>query len=187
MFACVVIDQDAKALNKEFDYLVPAEQKIEVGMRVKVPFGARVLQGFVIDLKENSNYNSSKIKPIIEPLEDFPIIKKEMIDLMKFMCEKYHLRMSSVLKLFVPSEIREGKVKELFEKWASISEDINLDDFKRAKKQLAIIESLLCKTATSSLENLLTNLSIICGVRDISGTSIIAVLPSFKTFEIICI
>ena len=100
MFACVVIDQDTKALDKEFDYLIPDGMNIEIGMRVKVPFGARVLQGFVIDTKEQSNYNASKIKSIIEPLEDFPILKKEMLSLMQFMCEKYHLRMTSVLKLF---------------------------------------------------------------------------------------
>ena len=141
MFACVVIDQDTKALNKEFDYLIPAEQTIEAGMRVKVPFGARVLQGFVIETKQSSNYPASKLKSIIEPIEEFPIIKKEMLSLMKFMCGKYHLRMSSVLKLFVPSEIREGKAKELFEKWCELSEEVNLEDFKRAKKQLAIIES----------------------------------------------
>lgn len=142
MFASVVIDQDTKALNKEFDYLIPEGMNVEVGMRVKVPFGARVLQGFVIETKESSNYNSAKIKAIIEPIEDFAILKKEMLSLMKFMCEKYHLRMTSVLKLFVPSEIREGKVKELFEKWCSLGKELNIEEFKRAKKQLAIIEYL---------------------------------------------
>lgn len=141
MFASVVIDQDTKALDKEFDYLIPDGMDIQVGMRVKVPFGARVLQGFVIDKKEISNYPSSKIKSIIEPIEDFPILKSEMLSLMKFMCEKYHLRMTSVLKLFVPSEIREGKVKELFEKWCSLENGVSAEEFKRAKKQMEIIQS----------------------------------------------
>jgi len=142
MFASVVIDQDTKALDKEFDYLIPDGMNIQKGMRVRVPFGARVLQGFVIDTKESSNYNSAKIKAIIEPIEEFPILKKEMLSLMKFMCEKYHLRMTSVLKLFVPSEIREGKVKELFEKWGALVENVNLEELKRAKKQIAVVEFL---------------------------------------------
>ena len=142
MFASVVIDQDTKALDKEFDYLIPEGMVVELGMRVRVPFGARVLQGFVIDKKEQSNYNASKIKAILETIEDFAILKSEMLSLMKFMCEKYHLRMTSVLKLFVPSEIREGKVKELFEKWCSLSENVNIEELKRAKKQVAIVEYL---------------------------------------------
>ena len=142
MFASVVIDQDTKALDKEFDYLIPDGMNIQKGMRVRVPFGARVLQSFVIDTKESSNYNSAKIKAIIEPIEEFPILKKEMLSLMKFMCEKYHLRMTSVLKLFVPSEIREGKVKELFEKWGALVENVNLEELKRAKKQIAVVEFL---------------------------------------------
>lgn len=142
MFASVVIDQDTKALDKEFDYLIPDGMNIQKGMRVRVPFGARVLHGFVIDTKESSNYNSAKIKAIIEPIEEFPILKKEMLSLMKFMCEKYHLRMTSVLKLFVPSEIREGKVKELFEKWGALVENVNLEELKRAKKQIAVVEFL---------------------------------------------
>lgn len=141
MFACVVIDQDTKALDKEFDYLVPSDMKVEVGMRVKVPFGARVLQGFVVALKESSSCPPSKMKSVIEPLDEFAIIKPEMISLMRFMCDKYHVRMTSVLKLIVPSEIREGKVKDLFEKWGFLADNINLEEFKRAKKQTAIIES----------------------------------------------
>lgn len=142
MFASVVIDQDTKALNKEFDYLIPEGMDVQVGMRVRVPFGARLLQGFVVEKKDTSNYPSSKIKAIISKIEDFPILKREMLELMKFMCEKYHTRMTSVLKLFVPSEIREGKVKDLFEKWCILEKEIDENEFKRAKKQLDIIYSL---------------------------------------------
>lgn len=142
MFACVVIDQDTKALDREFDYLIPDKLNVEEGMRVFVPFGSRVLQGFVVQIKEQSNYNSSKIKSIISCVEDFPILKKEMLSLMRFMCQKYHLRMTSVLKLFVPSEIREGKVKELFEKWGKLTQKVDLSNFKRAKKQAEAVEFL---------------------------------------------
>ena len=34
MYAQVIIDQDAKALDKEFEYRVPTGLNIEVGMRV---------------------------------------------------------------------------------------------------------------------------------------------------------
>ena len=45
MYAKIIIDQDAKALDKVFEYVVPADMDISIGMRVYVPFGKRILQG----------------------------------------------------------------------------------------------------------------------------------------------
>ena len=82
MFASVIIDQDTKALNKVFDYRVPDEMKIEKGFRVLVPFGSRTVQAFVVELKDFSSVDPSKIKSVIAPLDDYPIIKPEMLELM---------------------------------------------------------------------------------------------------------
>ena len=141
MFASVIIDQDVKALNKVFEYLVPPHIDINVGARVSVPFGQRILQGFVIALKENCDYDASKIKKIYGVMDDFSLIKPEHIKLMQYMCDEFHLRQTSVLRLLVPSEIREGKVKDLFEKYAVLA---NYDEqsLSRAKKQLQIIQKL---------------------------------------------
>lgn len=139
MFASVIIDQDSKALDKVFEYSIPNELKIEKGMRVLVPFGTRILQGFVVDINENCEYDANKIKRIISVVEDFACIKPEMLDLMKFMCKKYHLRLTSVLKLFIPSQMREGKVKEIFEKKCKIKDD---EAKIRGQKQQAIYNYL---------------------------------------------
>ena len=147
MFASVIIDQDTKALDKEFEYKVPDEMHIEKGMRVFVPFGSRVLQGFVVDIKERCNYSEDKIKKIVSPIEDFSAIKPELLELMKFMCEKYHLRLTSVLRLFIPAEMREGKVKEIFEK-ICILKDVDLNKIK-GKKQIEIIDHLKNKKQES--------------------------------------
>ena len=141
MFASVIIDQDVKALNKVFEYLVPDGIDVQVGARVCVPFGQRTLQGFVIALKENCDYDAAKIKKIYGVMDDFALIKGELIKLMGFMCDEFHLRQTSVLRLLVPSEIREGKVKELFEKYAVLG-DYDLQSLSRAKKQQQIIQKL---------------------------------------------
>lgn len=142
MFAKVIIDQDVKVLDKVFDYLIPESFNIERGMRVLVPFGGRTLQGFVIDLSETAACDVNRIKPIYSVVENFAIIKTEMLELMNFMCGKFHLRQTSVLRLFLPSEMREGKVRPLFEKFAVLSDNIDLDSLKRAKKQYQAVELL---------------------------------------------
>lgn len=143
MFASVIIDQDTKALDKVFDYRVPPDIKIQKGDRVLVSFGARMMQGFVVDLKENTSFDENKVKDIVAKLDDEPIIKSEMLSLMNFMCNKFHLRLTSVLKLFVPSEIREGKVRELFIRWATLSKNFSPELLKNAKVQKRIVEALL--------------------------------------------
>lgn len=149
MFADIIIDQDAKALDRVFEYIIPDDLEIGVGMRVYVPFGSRVLQGYVIDIKDTCQYDQNKLKKIISKIEDFSAIKPEMLELMRFMAKKNHLKLASILRLFLPTEMREGKVKELFETFYNLSEnEIKLP--KNAKKQFEIIEFLKINGKTPS-------------------------------------
>ena len=62
------------------------------------------------------------------------------------------------------------------------------DVFKKGvgdKQKTSPFDNLLCKTAIHS-PNLAKNLSIICGVREISGTNTNALFPFSKTFSINC-
>ena len=149
MFAEIIIDQDTKALDRVFEYIVPEELEINVGMRVYVPFGSRILQGYVIGLKETCDYDQSKLKKIISKIEDFSAIKNEMLELMRFMAEKNHLKLASILRLFLPAEMREGKVKELFETYYSLGEN-QIILSKNAKKQQEIVDFLKNNGKTAS-------------------------------------
>ena len=156
MYAQVIIDQDAKALDKEFEYRVPTGLNIEVGMRVLVPFGSRQLQGFVIGITDECHYDSTKIKDITASVDDYACIKSELLILMQYMAKKNHLKLASILRLFIPSQMRDGSVHDLFENNYSLSanyKDIKIS--KSAKKQQEIIdffENSLEKTLKS--ENL---------------------------------
>lgn len=142
MFADVIIDQDAKALDKIFEYNIPENIDIKIGMRVYVPFSTRILQGFVVNIKDNCNYDNSKVKKIISKVEDFSAIKPEMLKLMQFMANKYHLKLASILRLFLPSEMREGKVKELFENYYYLNKNIDFKINKNAIKQQQLLDYL---------------------------------------------
>ncbi len=141
MFAKVIIDQDAKALDREFEYVVPQDMAVEAGMRVLVPFGARLLQGFVVELSSSCEYDPSKLKEIDSVVEDFAVIKPEMLALMKYMAEKLHLKLASCLRLFLPAEMRTDKVRELIVKFVSLAENFKMPS-ARAKKQLEIVHFL---------------------------------------------
>lgn len=141
MFAKVIIDQDAKALDKDFEYSVPEDMQVCVGERVIVPFGSRYLQGFIVGLSDKCSYDADKVKPITRKIENFPVIKKEMLELMFYMADKLHLKLASCLRLFLPSEMRTDKIKELVIRYVKLSSNFVLPS-KRAKKQYEIISYL---------------------------------------------
>ena len=141
MFAKIIIDQDAKALDRVFEYSVPQDMTVEVGERVIVPFGKRNLQGFIVGLEEKAEFDESKIKPILQRIDGFAVIKKEMLSLMFFMADKLHLKLASILRLFLPSEMRTGQVKELIVRYVKLAENFQSPS-ARAKKQLEIVKFL---------------------------------------------
>ena len=101
MFASVLINSNAKELNRVFDYVVPEEIKnsINIGSRVFVPFGkgSRLSEGYVIGFNENSEYECKEISIV----ED-SILTNENIELAKLMAQKYFCNVSDCIKLMLP-------------------------------------------------------------------------------------
>ena len=101
MYAEVIINNNAKALNKIFDYVIPEEltEKISVGSRVFVPFGrSKSLEdGFVIGLKKDSEYANKSIVSC-----EGRFMTSERIELAKLMAQKYFCNVSECIKLMLP-------------------------------------------------------------------------------------
>jgi len=66
----VIISSNAKDLNRIFDYNVPQKfvNMIHIGAKVLIPFGRmkRTQEGFVIGIKENSEYKIKDITQVVE-------------------------------------------------------------------------------------------------------------------------
>ncbi len=102
MFAEIIINSNARALNRIFDYIVPKnmEKEIKVGARVFVPFGngKKLDDGFVINLKENSEFANKEIAKI----EISESLTENNIILAKLMARKYFCNISDCIKLMLP-------------------------------------------------------------------------------------
>jgi primosomal protein N' (replication factor Y) (superfamily II helicase) len=79
--ASVIVDVPAKQTDRAFDYLIPAQwlETIQPGMRVIVPFGPRKIQGFVTEIKADSEFK--KLREIIEPMDLEPVLNQELLEL----------------------------------------------------------------------------------------------------------
>lgn len=102
MFAEVIINSNARALNKSFDYIVPKEMEdsIKLGARVFVPFGngKKIEDGFVINFKERSEFANKEIANI--QIEES--LTEDNIVLAKLMARKYFCNISDCIKLMLP-------------------------------------------------------------------------------------
>ncbi|MBQ4049877.1 MAG: primosomal protein N' [Clostridia bacterium] len=119
MIAEVIVDISNSEVDKIFDY--QCDDSLKEGHRVLVPFGKREIEGYVVAIKDTTDCPVEKLKSVIRPLDAEPVIIEEALNLMRFMKKRYHLRTVDALRLFLPAELRGGKVKELIKKIAYIS------------------------------------------------------------------
>lgn len=101
MFASIMMNTNARQLNKVFDYIVPEEleKDIMIGARVFVPFGRgnNLAEGYVLELKDSSEFAQKSIAKI----ED-SILKEENIELARLMADKYFCNVSDCIRLMLP-------------------------------------------------------------------------------------
>lgn len=108
MIAEVIVDVAAHPIDRPFDYAVPKELEVlvEPGMRVKVPFGNRKVLGFVTDIKETSEFDPSRLKPIHELMDVVPVLNDELLAMAKWMKKQTVCFEIDALQVMIPSALR---------------------------------------------------------------------------------
>ena len=152
MHAEVIINSNARALNKVFDYKVPEdmENNIHIGSRVFVPFGksSKLDDGFVIALKDSSEFECKEIAKI----EIEESLTEDNIILAKLMARKYFCNISDSIKLMLPpgtgSKKLDLRTKEKTGNFVFLAKDVEeiLDDISngtiKSDKQKRVLEFL---------------------------------------------
>lgn len=111
MFAEVIVDITSSELDRVFEYSYLGTD-LKAGDRVSVPFGSKKTEGIVIKTKGDTTFDKEKIKPIICKLDSVPAVTEECLALADYVCKKFFVTKATSLRLFLPSEMRKGKVKE---------------------------------------------------------------------------
>ena len=150
MIAEVIVNSGLTQLNRVFDYGVPNDLDVVVGMRVLVPFGYRKQSeiGYVIGIKESSEYKCKNIIKVVENVFD-----EKKLEIAKWMSTKYFCNLSETIKLLVPPGTSSNiyGVKDKTEKWVSISKNADFNLIKNDKQQ-RIINFLLDNFEAPSYE-----------------------------------
>lgn len=105
MVASVLVELSNKNLDKTFDYNVPDSMKenIKVGVRVKVPFGKRSLEGFVLGFKEKSEF---ELRDINEIVDNEMVLTDDLLKLGKIMHDKTYASLISCYQVMLPKALK---------------------------------------------------------------------------------
>ena len=133
--------------DKTFTYLIPEElqDSIKVGMRVKVPFGKQVLEGFVMSISNKKE--DEKLKKIISLVDSYPVLNEELLRLGKVL---QFMTMSSLMSCYQAMLPKALKAKEkvninIKKNKYILLNDINTDEMKLNESQQKIINCLIEK------------------------------------------
>jgi primosomal protein N' (replication factor Y) len=121
--ASVIVDVPAKQTDREFDYLVPEEwlETIQPGMRVIVPFGPRKIQGFVTEIKAESEFK--KLREICEPMDLEPVLNKELLELGNWLTET-----TLCFKIYAYQAMLPAALKAKYEKKVMLSTGVSINE-----------------------------------------------------------
>ncbi len=154
--ARVIVDIASSLVDKIFDYILPSDD-IQVGERVYVPFGKIQKEGYIVEIADHSDYDESKLKKVTSSIDGFPIISDEQLKLAEFMKKKFHTGMCDALRLFLPSDLRAGRVRELIKVICFIQDETKAKEYlssvrKNSTAIIGIINLLLEKGSLSQTE-----------------------------------
>ena len=137
MICEVIVDIAHSEVDKIFDYV--CDVPVEAGARVAVPFGRSAATGFVVRVKETSGYPAEKLKRIYRVEEGTPAVNAECLRLAGAIARRYRVPLALCLRLFIPPEMRTGKVAETYRTYARFAQDVPI---KNAPQQAACLAFL---------------------------------------------
>ncbi len=94
------------ALRKEFDYAIPPElaARIDVGTRVKVPFGPRQVNGVVTEVLEESTHTN--LREIVKIIGTPSMVTPQVLKLARWIADYYCCAPEIALKSVLPEAVR---------------------------------------------------------------------------------
>ncbi|MCX4026479.1 primosomal protein N' [Endozoicomonas sp. SM1973] len=132
-----------------FDYHTPHRwngQPLQPGIRVKVSFGNRQLIGVLISTTHQSDWPANKLKPVLELIDEQPLIPPELLKLCQWTAKYYHHSLGETLQVALPAVLRQGKTAGYgtATKYSAAAADQDQTiALSRAPKQLAAYKALL--------------------------------------------
>lgn len=163
VIAEVLVEVKAKQIDQTFTYRIPPllEEKVVVGKRVLVPFGPRMVEGFVLKI-EKKDVDFS-LKDIISVIDEEAILNSELLELGKYISKKTMCNLISAYQTMLPTALKAKHGKTVSKKEVCYLSLVQMDYIPQNKKQKELmdilgsgeIEKSELKDYTSAIQTLL--------------------------------
>ena len=152
MYAEVLIEYSAKAIDKTFTYKIPDNLKndIKIGIKVLVPFGNKIINGFVTNIKDTYE-DTFALKEIDSLVDKYLVLNQELMSLGEYLQSKTLCTKISAYQTMLPSSLKVKTQKTDYSKYLTYIElnqnEIDINEYivnnPRRKKQIEILNTLL--------------------------------------------
>lgn len=118
MFVQVLVELKAKQISKTYTYSVPQklEQEIQIGKRVKVPFGNQQLEGFILKI-EKDFHEDYTTKDILSITDENPVLNQELLDLGIYLSKKNLCNLIHAYQTMLPTALKAKKNTNITKKY----------------------------------------------------------------------
>lgn len=136
----VLVELSNKRIDKIFDYNVPLEliSRVSIGIRVTVPFGRMTLEGFILEIKNNSDLEGG-LKSIIDIVDEEVVLNHEMLQLGKIMQKITISTLISCYQCMLPKALKAKNGSSVNIKYDTFYRLGNIPNIKLNEKQNKII------------------------------------------------
>ncbi|MXZ54624.1 MAG: primosomal protein N' [Gammaproteobacteria bacterium] len=126
-----------------YDYLLPDSlSSVDVGARVRVPFGRSVAVAVVVEVATRSEH-TGQLKSVETVLDRQCMFTPDLLRLAYWLASYYHCPIGTVIETMLPTEVLRARpliVEPDFE-WMAVAQEQEVE-FKRAKRQQEVWELL---------------------------------------------
>ena len=98
----MAVDVPLAHLDRLFDYAIPEDldAKAQIGVRVRVRFSGRLVDGFVVERAEESEH--PRLAPLQRVVSPVPVLTPEVLDLARAVADRYAGTLPDVLRAAIP-------------------------------------------------------------------------------------
>ena len=165
MVVGVLVELSNKNIDKVFYYKVPdsLKDKIKIGVRVVVPFGRMELEGFILEIKDNSDIDN--LKEIIDIKDLDIILNKELLELGKYMHDETLSTLISCYQTMLPKALKAKNgnvINKKYDTYYRLVGDISNNKITEPQKKIIdllmngeVIRKELTDISSSSVNTLL--------------------------------
>ena len=150
MYANILVEYGAKALDQTFTYIIPDSLKntLKVGMKVKVPFRNTLINGFVLEIVNETN--NTNLKAIESITDEYFSLNDELLNLGKYVKDTTLCSLIQSYQAMLPSSMKVKTIKSNYQKYDEYLVLVNkenawkyIENNPRSIKQIELLNRLL--------------------------------------------